>query len=80
MKKISYWGKPKNNVKITNYILYVNTCKGKKQKWAGECSERIEIDNRLKKYFQNNSYVSATIVCQYIGGQYIEYIKYTNFA
>lgn len=80
MKKITYWGKPKKYVEITKYILYVNTCRGKKQKWAGESFERVEIDNRLKKYFDNNSYVSATIVCQYNGGQYIEYIKYTNFA
>ena len=77
MIKVTYWGKPKKYVEIKKYTLYVNTCKGKKQKWAGECSERIEIDNRLEKYIKNNEYVSATIVCEYNGGQYNEYIKYT---
>lgn len=78
MKKVTYWGKPKNNVKVTCYTLYVSTRKGKIKKWAGECSERIEIDNRLNKYFKNNYYVSATIICKYDNGQYIEYITYTK--
>lgn len=77
MKKVSYWGKPKRDVKVTLYTLYVNTQKGKRQKWAGECAERIEIDNRLKRYFENNDYVSATIVCKYEDGVYNEYVKYT---
>lgn len=78
MQKITYWGKPKHSVEITKYILYINTHKGKKQKWAGECSERIEIDNRINKYIENNDYVSATIVCKYINGQYIEYVRYSK--
>ena len=78
MKKITYWGKPKQPVEITKYTLYINTCKGKKQKWAGECDERIEIDNRLKKYIENNDYVSATIICEHDGGHYIEYLKYNR--
>jgi hypothetical protein len=76
MKKVSYWGKPKHNVSVNLYTLYVGTQKGSRQKWAGECSERVEIDNRLNRYFENNDYVSAKIVCKYKQGQYIEYIKY----
>lgn len=77
MKKVSYWGKPKRDVKVTLYTLYVNTQKGKRQKWAGESAERIEIDNRLKRYCDNNDYVSATIVCKHEDGVYNEYVRYT---
>lgn len=73
MKKVSFWGN--RNQKVIYYILYVSTQKSKRQKWAGECEERIEIDNRINKYIENNDYVSAKIVCVCETGQYIEYIK-----
>lgn len=76
MKKVTYMGN--REVEVTYYVLYVNTQKGKKQKWAGECDERIEIDNRLKRYFENNDYVSATVVCKHKDGHYLEHIRYTK--
>lgn len=76
MKNVTYFGKPKYDVEVTYYTLYVSTKKGKRQKWAGESEERIEIDNRLKRYFENNNYVSAKIVCRHKNGQYVENIVY----
>ena len=73
--KVTYFGKPKRDVEVIYYILYVSVEKGKRSKWAGECSERIEIDNRLKRYFVNNNYVSAKVICKFDGGEYVEYIK-----
>lgn len=71
-------GKPNRKIEVTFFTLYVNTQKGKKQKWAGESNERIEIDNRLNRYFENNDYVSATVVCKHKDGQYLEHIIYTK--
>lgn len=76
MKTTTFMGKPKVDVKINLYTLYVSTCKGKRLKWAGECPERIHIDNLLKRYISNNDYVSAMIVCKYDGGCFNEYVKY----
>ena len=76
MKETTFWGKPKKDVEISYYTLYVSTRKGKRLKWAGECPERIHIDNLIKRYIENNDYVSALIVCKYKGGQFNEYVKY----
>ena len=65
-------------VVVTYYVLYVSAQKGKKKKCAGECNERIEIDNRLNRYFENNDYISATVVCKHKDGQYLEYIIYNK--
>lgn len=82
MIKKTFFGKPKSNVDVILYALYINTEKGKKSKWAGECAERIEIDNRINKYIENNDYVSATIICKYKekgkNCSYNEYVRYSN--
>ena len=78
MIKVTYWGRPKRPIVIEKYTLYVSTCKGKRQKWAGECNESIEIENRINRYIQNNDYVSAKIVCCYDAGCFVKYVKYTR--
>lgn len=70
MKKTIFGKERPEKAKL--FTLYVSTQKGKRQKWAGECSERIEVDNRLKRYFKDNDYVSAKIVVECTDGQYIE--------